>query len=290
MPPLSVIATSCHPGPFFERALTEICRQAGEAGAEVIVATAAASLPGAPSGVRVLSLPGHTVLQLRSAGVLAAQGEIIAITEDHCLPLEGWCRGILQAHRDQPGLLAIGGAVLNGTPEPALAEANYLAGFAALMPPFTHPPRDRIPGVANMTLKRSALAPEIAQEGHLEYILHPRIYAEGRGGFDDRFAVKHYQYHGLWSTFRDHLHNGRCTSGLMHLEKNSPAWKEQIRHSRRLHRLLMQGVRTTLLQKNYPPAKAARALPWLAAVFACHCAGYWWGLHFGAGKSSRCLD
>jgi hypothetical protein len=141
-----------------------------------------------------------------------------------------------------------------------------------------------------MSLKRSALEPEIARQGHLEFVLHPRIYADGKGGFDGRFVVEHHQDHGWLQTFLDHFHNGPCTSALMRLPRGSAAWHAQSRHARSLHRLLMEGTTRTLRTKQFPPDCWQRVRPWPAALFACHSIGYWWGLHFGVGQSAHRLE
>lgn len=135
-----MVITCCHAGSFFRQSLALFQEQCRGLRAEIIIATADAGQMEACSTTRVLDLPGHSVFALHAAGVMAAQGSIIAITEDHCQPPKGWCLGILQSHREHPDLSAIGGGVLNGTPSPLLAEANFLAGFGALMPPLGSPP------------------------------------------------------------------------------------------------------------------------------------------------------
>lgn len=46
----------------------------------------------------------------RAAGLAAARGDIVAITEDHAIPDPGWCSAIVEAHRTLP-YGAVGGSV-----------------------------------------------------------------------------------------------------------------------------------------------------------------------------------
>ena len=65
----------------------------------------------------------RTFAELRSLGVHAAHGDLIAITEDHCTPRADWCAQIVQAHI-QP-YTAIGGAVESHS-QTTLSWAIYL--------------------------------------------------------------------------------------------------------------------------------------------------------------------
>lgn len=54
---------------------------------------------------------GSTVPQLRSAGVAAARGEVVALTEGFCVPGRGWPERLLEAHKHQSECFAVGGPV-----------------------------------------------------------------------------------------------------------------------------------------------------------------------------------
>ena len=61
--------------------------------------------------VRLVGLSGRdrTFAELRAAGVHAARGRIVAITEDQIRPTPSWCAEILAAHEGE--CVAAGGAV-----------------------------------------------------------------------------------------------------------------------------------------------------------------------------------
>lgn len=77
---------------------------------EVILVHAASSgMPAATDSLRCLECsPGTRVPRLRAAGLRAARGTIVALTESFCRPAPGWAEALLQA-RARSGALAVGG-------------------------------------------------------------------------------------------------------------------------------------------------------------------------------------
>jgi len=70
----------------------------------------------------------------RAAGLAAATGDIIALTEDQIIPDPRWCVSMVQAHAAAP-YGAIGGAVENGGGG-VLHQALYLCDFGRYQRPF----------------------------------------------------------------------------------------------------------------------------------------------------------
>lgn len=101
--------------------------------------------------------PGrHTFAELRAAGVLASHGEIVAITEDQCIPPPDWCANIVAAHGTQPST-AIGGPVDKQGSDTALNWAIYLRELGVgYMPPVTDGPSAHLTD-CNVTYKRAGL-------------------------------------------------------------------------------------------------------------------------------------
>ena len=107
--------------------------------------------------VRFLRLPGlHTYAELRSLGFREAQGEIIALTEDHCSPDPEWLSTIAELHR-QP-VAAVGGSVDKSGPDSALNWGIYLSDFGRYMNPVPDGPANYLTD-CNVSYKRSVLAP-----------------------------------------------------------------------------------------------------------------------------------
>jgi glycosyltransferase involved in cell wall biosynthesis len=153
-----VIAAHARPGR--TRALLEAL--AGEA--EVVVAADGAT-PAVHAvleefGVRVVRLdPGRGPAAARNAGWRAATGDVIAFTDDDCVPAPGWTAALLAAAGD-------GEVVVQGRVEPLPAERH-------LMGPF------------NRTLEVHAAGPFFQTAN----ILYPRAVLERLGGFDESFTA-----------------------------------------------------------------------------------------------------
>ena len=130
--------------------------------------------------MRFIAARGHrTFAELRALGVANAQGTIIALTEDHCIPNPDWCERILQAHIRSYG--AVGGAVEKAPPDTALNWALYLSDYARYM-------NSRSAGYSseltdcNVSYKRSALD-AIAGVWSLEFhepAVHGALLAKGQ--------------------------------------------------------------------------------------------------------------
>jgi hypothetical protein len=99
-PPLSVVIPAREGIRELDAVLAELLPQAREAAAEVIVSGGVAGV--APDGVRLLPSAETSILGLRLAGVRAAEGELVAIGEDHAVPMPGCIAGIIDAHREHP--------------------------------------------------------------------------------------------------------------------------------------------------------------------------------------------
>lgn len=105
--------------------------------------------------VNFLAVPGeHSYAELRAAGVRASRGRVVAITEDQCIPPEGWCANILEAHIRPHA--AIGGPVDKHGPDSALAWAIYLRELGTYMPPVQEGPSECLTD-CNVSYKRAAL-------------------------------------------------------------------------------------------------------------------------------------
>jgi hypothetical protein len=108
----------------------------------------------APPGTRTAS---HEIYDVRSAwGLRAARGDIIAVTQDCCVPAPDWIAQTLEAHRTLPHA-AIGGAVEHGG-QGGLNWAIYFLDYARFMLPVTEGPADYLTD-ANVAYKREALEP-----------------------------------------------------------------------------------------------------------------------------------
>ena len=110
------------------------------------------------AGVRVVRLdPGRGPAAARNAGWRAAQGDVIAFTDDDCLPAPGWVDALLEQ--------AAPGVAVQGRVEPLPEERDRLGPFSR-------------------TLAVGAAGPFFQTAN----MLYPREVLERLGGFDETYA------------------------------------------------------------------------------------------------------
>lgn len=117
--------------------------------------------------------------RLRSVGVLAARGAVIALTEDHCTPSAGWCASIVRAHA-AAGPRVVGGPI---APHPDMRGADlafYLTAYVRYMPPRAPGP---VPSLSdcNVSYHRDSLdlVADIWREAWVETDVHAALASRG---------------------------------------------------------------------------------------------------------------
>jgi hypothetical protein len=129
-----VIATIDRPDAVL-RGLRDLVRQVAAAQGELIIVSGA-SEPGSLTapGVRVHSVSGASIFECRAQALRVASADIVALTEDHCIPAGDWCARILQNFADWPDLVLLGGAVANGSNVRIEDRMNYWMTFSTFAP------------------------------------------------------------------------------------------------------------------------------------------------------------
>lgn len=293
---LSVVLASGHGWSDAEPTLSRLAAMDPPGGMEVIfcdgsghVAPPAEELDGR---LRVVAMPGESVFALRARGVGLARGEIVAITEDHCMPEPDWADALVAAHARHRGAAAIAGAVTNGAPEDAWDWANFLMTFAEHMPPVSATAGARAPSVANGSIKRSAVAmPSDPEPGWFELELMPSLLGAGRVVRDDGPRVAHVQSHGGGrATLAAHFHNGRACTGLRVARPGPAAVLAERGRIARLPLRLNRELRAALATRPPLDGAAATGARLVPLVGAAHAAGELTGLLLGPGRSAEKLD
>ena len=186
-PELSVIVIVLGGGAHLVRCLEALARQRGAPTMEVVIPRDtrlrdgdAESLRAIFPGVRFAELPGRqSFAALRTAGVKAARGRIVAITEDQCIPPESWCANVVAAHAEPRG--AVGGPVDKHQPDKIINWAIYLRELGTYMPPVAEGPSESLTD-CNVSYRREALdeiAPVWAVEFH-EPEVHSALRERGK--------------------------------------------------------------------------------------------------------------
>lgn len=167
--------------------------------------------------VKLLSFKERkTIPELRAIGMKQAQGEIVTLTEDHCLADRHWYERILEAHRTYFG--AIGGAVENDASIRRTVDwAVFFCEYSQFMNPIPSGEVKDIPG--NNTSYRREFLTHIADMldagSFWEGFLNARLQQKGIKLYSDpSIVVYHKKVFGLGYFFRQRYHYGRSFAGM----------------------------------------------------------------------------
>jgi hypothetical protein len=294
VPALSVVLPTTQPWPEVRAPLERVIGEARELGAEVLVVTAHGDGhpdPASYPGVTWVVEEGASVFRLRSLGMARARGEVVALTEDHCLPWPGWCRGHLAAHREHPEVAIVGGPVGNGARGELSAWASFLLNHAPFMPPLA---TGETAGVdrSNVSYKRRALPATASPDGHDEPFVDEDLRRRGeRSYIDGTIGVDHVQAFGLRGTLRIHFLNGRAVAGLR-IARGLRPWQRLMRIvGSPAAAPLFAGRALAAILRHRPrlPARALASVPLLVVVAVVTAAGVLVGNVAGGGDSARHL-
>ena len=279
-----------------EQALASLAAQFRAADIEVLVADGSdggglAALVQRFPGTRYIALPGGNLPQLKGEAIRRARGEFVAVLDPSDAADPDWADEILAAFAD-PGVWAVGGAVLLSGPWSAGNVAAYLFEYGAFNPPIAAgDTQGDLPG-NNVAYRRSALtetcADILASEGFYKPFLHERM--RERGGrlvIRPAMRVRHLTHYLLVAFGVRRFHYGRCF-GAVRVRRASPA-------RRALYRVFAPAVAPILIARhlrralNHPGNQ--RLLPGAALALCGVCVfwgvGEWLGYWFGPGRSWR---
>lgn len=290
-PSISVLLPTTSRWPAIEASLASLLAQADAPPFEILVLDGsgdALAEPPASGCVRWLRLPGHDSFALRAAGIAAARGAIVAITEDHCIAPPDWVRSIAIAQEDSDAPVVVG-AVVNHADSSASAidRANFLLTFAGQTPKRMTLQSGRLPVPTNVSIRRAALGALAEVPGSLEYRFLAECVAAGAVRADDRIVLAHRQRWGR-STWAVHAASGRSYGGAVHAAPLRARLRWWLR-------LPLVPLRLATLVWREARAGAA-GQPATTADFAClgslilaNLAGQVTGALLGAGASRRRL-
>lgn len=209
-PPLTVIIPAAHPWPGVVPTLDSLLPQMARVGGEVIVVS---GLPDAvpaspPLGIRSLRCSSRDAFVLRFEAMKMAQGEIVAIGEDHVLYCGDWAEQVLRAFVEHSDVAAFMGSVANGKTG-TLDRASFWVTLAPWSAPMAALALDRAPVPGNLVMRR-AVVEDLEAPGHLEYDVVPRLLAAGLLRGNDRQRVVHDQSLGPIGSWIVHFASGRA--------------------------------------------------------------------------------
>jgi hypothetical protein len=120
---------------------------------------------------------------MRTLAFDASRADIVAVTEDHCVPAAGWLAEIIAGFEGQgDDVAAVGGAVINGVTETSFDWATFICEYGVFSPPVPEGPSSLVPGM-NVAYRRSALLSvdrERLTSGFWETTVHPLLIERGQ--------------------------------------------------------------------------------------------------------------
>jgi hypothetical protein len=277
---LSVVLATIEPWPDLANCLAVLEPQVAAVGGEIIVGdghgAALDATKAASDRLTWVRIPGASVFELRARAAEKARGEIVALTEDHCIVGPDWCRQILEAFAHNPAAMSVAGPVLNGSTTSRIDWANFLHSFGAYFPPVNRTQRDRCPPPANVAFRRSAIGSGQIPTGSIELDVNPRLFRAGLCHVHDGITVTHVQSHGFWNTLRAHFDNGRSTTGLhrgLSITRRQLPWT------------VFRGTLRSMSSDTRSAPTVRASLPLVFLLSCCHAAGEVAGIVAGPGRS-----
>jgi glycosyltransferase involved in cell wall biosynthesis len=159
---ISVVIAWVNPLPLLLPGLEALAQQRGHGPDEIIVVTRRGEAECLqlkllhPAVIVLAAPPNAPITALRSMGIRHARGEIIAITEDHCVPCADWTT-VMEQRIGREGFDVVGGPVENASTAGWRDWAAFLTEYAGAVRPAAGGARDEpVPG--NNVAYRRALA------------------------------------------------------------------------------------------------------------------------------------
>ncbi len=224
-PDVSVVVASFSDEAALGRCLASIVSNDSEA--DIIVSTtldreAAGRIRSRYPGVRFIHAPkGTPVFVLRSLGISDCKGDIIALTEDHCVVAPDWLAALKDAIGR--GYDAVGGPLDNGLDRKIYDWALYFTEYCLFIPPAPEGPTDVLSG-ANVAYRREALLKyrHIWQAALYENELHDALAADGRKlRMEGKAWAKSHLYMPLGAAMA-HLYSGGRQFGGYRVSRSTP--------------------------------------------------------------------
>ncbi|MDQ3697852.1 MAG: glycosyltransferase [Gemmatimonadota bacterium] len=290
---LSVVVVPYAGRDYLARCLRALAEQRGVGQPEIIVPADdstrdVAALEREFPRVRFVRVAGRLgPAALRGAGVRASRGSIVALTEDHCIPSEDWCSGILAAHRAPHA--AIGGAVEKEGDDTPLAWALYLCDYGRYMRPLAEGPAAYLTD-CNVSYKRAALD-SVAEAWKTEFhetAVHWALAARRETlWLSPRIVVRQQRGARFASALGERFVHGWIFAGTRVAATSIARRVASAGTAALLPALLVQRAAANVIRKRRHGGRLVRALPVMLAMTTAWSLGELVGYAAGRGPAAR---
>lgn len=293
-PPLSVVVVSFNPLPQLERCLRSLAAQRDCPPTEVLVVgnwsdkdpgQLAALQQAFPQATWVDGMDG-TIPRLRSLGVEASRGDVVALLEDDCVVDAAFGSSVLRAHGTPH--VAVGGAVEPGAYRRGVDWAAYLCDYSRFMLPFPEGDATVLPG-NNVSYKREIVDEVLALSGAnglQETFVHAAFSRSGRPmKADPRIVVRNEHSWAVADVSTVPFQHGRAFGGQRAHGWPLPRRLAFSAAAVGLPVLQVGRILTRVLRRRPGAWWLVRALPWVVLFTLCWAAGECVGYARGAGTS-----
>jgi glycosyltransferase involved in cell wall biosynthesis len=226
-----------------------------------------------------------SIPELRVTGILNARGDVIALTEDHCIVHEHWVASVLSAHTSP--YLVIGGAVENVATERLIDWAVFFCEYGRYMIPIASGAIKDLPG-PNVSYKRAVLENfrDVFATAAWEPFWHSRLMDAGVTLFSDpRLIVYHRKNFTLGGFLRERFHYARSFAGER--VKDAP-WIYRAMYicgSPFLSPLLLSRIVVAVWRKHRKQRELILSLPYIFLFTLAWSLGEFIGYAAGQGNS-----
>jgi hypothetical protein len=293
VPALSVVVVSFNETWQLERCLRSLAAQVAPPKTEVIVVRKwdretddMAALQSAFPDTRWLNATDGTIPRMRSQGIAASRGDVVALTEDDCVVEAHFGSALLRAHSSPH--VAVGGAVEPGSYKTALDWATYFCDYARFMLPFPEGDASVLPG-NNVSYKRAVVAELLSlggADGVQEAFIHAAWSRSGRPmKADPQVVVRNENSWTVAAVSSLPFHHGRAFAG-----QRGQSWPLPRRLAFAAAAVVLPALHggrilTRVVGRRRRVGKLARALPWVALFGLSWSAGECVGYALGPGTS-----
>lgn len=292
-PDLSVVVAVTNGADSTEACVESLLRASAGFDVEVILSGPEDLLGGISpdSGIRTVSCPAEARgPRLWGAGIAAARGRIIAVTEVTTTFDTSWVRGILETHASYPRAEFIVGGAVEPSPDGTLTYwAAYFFDYSDFMLPFEEVEAAKLAGT-NITW-RSGPGTERPDTTEPEFWKTQWVEARRRQGTPVVITPRAVAYScRSWapaSVARLQYHQGRCYGGM---RRSSITMGNRLIYT--VGMLILPFVLTgrtaaTVIRKRRHMAALVASFPMLFVIATAWSLGEMTGYLFGAGRSCR---